>query len=142
MESYHFLGTPEGELALAEACLYLAAAPKSNAVYEAWQRAVRAVQELPGEPVPAHIRNAPTRLMEELGYGAGYEYSHDFEGHVNAQSYLPEALAGLHLYRPTDQGVEARIAERLRHVAALKARLRAQAGEGGRDPSGATGDAK
>jgi putative ATPase len=71
--------------------------------------------------------------MKELGYGAGYEYSHQFEEHVNAQSYLPDALAGLRLYRPTDQGVEARIAERLRHVAALKARLRAGA-PGGEDP--------
>ncbi|MBI5837591.1 MAG: replication-associated recombination protein A [Candidatus Eisenbacteria bacterium] len=130
MESYHFLGSPEGELALAEACLYLAVAPKSNAVYQAWQRAEKAVRELPGEPVPHHIRNAPTRLMKDLGYGRDYEYSHEFPGHVNAQSYLPEALANIRLYEPTDQGVEARIAERLKQLAALKARLRAaQPGE-------------
>ncbi|HVP38300.1 MAG TPA: replication-associated recombination protein A [Candidatus Saccharimonadales bacterium] len=148
MQAYHFLGTPEGELALAEACLYLAAAPKSNSAYAAYQAAERAVQELPAEPVPLHIRNAPTRLMKDLGYAEGYEYSHEFDEHVNAQSYLPGALAHLRLYRPSDQGVEARIAERLKHVAALKAKLRGRGAPGaggaaaGPAPGGPPGEPK
>lgn len=122
-EAYDFLGSPEGEVALAECCIYLAIAPKSNAVYEASKAAVRAVQEHPALPVPLHIRNAPTRLMKDLGYGKDYEYSHEYEGHVNAQSYLPGELEGLVFYKPGDQGREVDVAERLRRIRGLKARL-------------------
>jgi len=112
-EAYHFLGTPEGELALVEAVIYLATAPKSNRVYQAWSRAQQAAREHPAEPVPKHIRNAPTRLMKGLGYGEGYRYDHAEEGHAAGQEYLPEALHGAQWYEPTDQGFEKTIAERI-----------------------------
>ena len=132
-DAYHFLGSPEGELALAEACIYLAVTPKSNRAYEAFGRARQAAAETPAAPVPLHIRNAPTGLMKELGYGAGYEYDHDWDESVAPQAYLPDALSGKRFYRPGDAGTEARIAERLRAIAA--ARLRA-AGGGQPDESG------
>ena len=130
VRAYEFLGTPEGELALAEACLYLALAPKSNAVYEAANAAAQAVEEHPGLPVPHHIRNAPTRLMKDLGYGRGYEYSHDFPEHVNAQTYLPEALQALRFYRPTDQGREGELGRRLEKLREIKARGLQERAEG------------
>jgi len=112
-EAYAFLGSPEGELALAEAVVYLACAPKSNAVYAALN-AVRAdVHEQPAEPVPLHLRNAPTRLMRELGYGQGYQYAHDAPDAQVDQEHLPEALRGRRYYRPTDRGAEAEIRDRL-----------------------------
>jgi len=112
-EAFDFLGAPEGHLALAEAVVYLATAAKSNRVYAAWGEAQRAARAHPAEPVPLHIRNAPTRLMRELGYGAGYRYDHDEGGHAEGQTYLPEPLQGAVWYRPTDQGWEHAIAERL-----------------------------
>jgi len=112
-DAYHFLGTPEGELALAQCATYLATAPKSNAVYAAFGEAQADVARAPAEPVPLHIRNAPTPLMGELGYGAGYKYAHDYEGAHVAQRYLPERLQGRIYYRPTDRGLEAEIARRL-----------------------------
>ena len=112
-DAYHFLGTPEGELALVEAVIYLATAPKSNRIYQAWSRAQQAARELPAEPVPKHIRNAPTSLMKGLGYGEGYRYDHAEEGHAAGQEYLPESLRGAHWYEPTDQGFEKTIAERI-----------------------------
>lgn len=112
-DAYHFLGSPEGELALVEAVIFLATAPKSNRVYEAWSRAQRAAREHPAEPVPKHIRNAPTRLMKEQGYGDGYRYDHAEGGHAAGQAYLPEALRGAIWYEPTDQGFEKHVAERL-----------------------------
>ena len=121
-DAYHFLGSPEGDLALAEAVAYLAAAPKSNRIYVAFGAARRAARETPAEPVPLHIRNAPTRLMKDLGYGAGYAYDHDFEGGVAPQSYLPDALAGQRFYEPGDRGEEAEVARRLRRVADLRRR--------------------
>src|SRR5881409_3401314 len=93
-DAYHFLGSPEGELALAQATVYLATAPKSNRVYEAFDRAAQAAGEHPAEGVPLHIRNAPTKLMEELGYGAGYQYAHGFEHAYVPQEYLPECCGG------------------------------------------------
>src|SRR5581483_4459200 len=104
-DAYHFLGTPEGELALAEAVIYLATAPKSNRVYAAFGEALRAAREHPAEPVPLHLRNAPTRLMEELGYGAGYKYAHDYA----------------HGYEPTAFGYEREIAKRLAFWRQLRA---------------------
>jgi putative ATPase len=123
-DAYHFLGSPEGELALAEATIYLATAPKSNRVYDAFGRATEAAREYPAEPVPLHVRNAPTPLMKELGYGAGYEYAHAFDHAYTAQEYLPEALRGAHWYEPTDTGYEQAIGERLAFWRALKERLR------------------
>jgi putative ATPase len=121
-DAYHFLGSPEGELALAEAVIYLAAAPKSNRAYEAFSSARRAARETPMEAVPMHVRNAPTRLMKELGYGSGYRYDHDEPGGVAAQTFLPERLAGSRFYHAGDQGREAEIAARLRRSAHLRKR--------------------
>jgi putative ATPase len=114
-EAYHFLGSPEGELAIAEAVVYLATAPKSNRVYEAWGKAMGAAREHPAEPVPLNIRNAPTSLMRGLGYGDGYRYDpHEPEGLAAGQEYLPDALRGARWYEPTDRGFEKTVAERLR----------------------------
>src|SRR5262249_16910288 len=88
-DAYHFLGTPEGELALAQAVCYLALAPKSNAVYKAWDAVKDDIREKPAEPVPLHIRNAPTGLMSNLGYGKGYQYAHDAPGAQVSQEHLP-----------------------------------------------------
>jgi len=112
-EAYDFLGDPEGELALAQATLYLALAPKSNAVYVAYDAATADVRDRPAEPVPLHIRNAPTRLMKDLGYGAGYQYAHDAPDARVDQDDLPDALRGRQYYRPTDRGLEAELGRRL-----------------------------
>jgi putative ATPase len=112
-EAYHFLGTPEGELALAQCVAYLAIAPKSNAVYVAYGEAKADVASAPADPVPLHIRNAPTALMTELGYAQGYKYAHDYDGAYVEQAYLPERLRGRVYYRPTDRGLEAEIRRRL-----------------------------
>ncbi len=112
-EAYDFLGSPEGELAIAEAIVYLAAAPKSNRVYAAWGAAQRAAREHPAEPVPLHIRNAPTRLMKDLGYGADYRYDHAEGGHAAGQEYLPAPLRGARWYEPSETGYEKTLAERL-----------------------------
>jgi len=112
-DAYHFLGSPEGELALAEAAVYLATAPKSNRVYEAWNEAMRLARESPAEPVPLHIRNAPTKLMKELGYGDGYQYAHAVPEAYIPQEYLPDRLRGTLLYEPGPFGFERDIAKRL-----------------------------
>jgi putative ATPase len=112
-DAYHFLGSPEGELALAQAALYLACAPKSNAAYTAFEEARRDVLASPAEPVPLHLRNAPTPLMSELGYGRGYQYAHDAPDALVEQEHLPLALRGRTYYRPTDRGLEAEIGRRL-----------------------------
>ena len=112
-DAYHFLGSPEGELAIAEALIYVAMAPKSNKAYEAWAAAQQAARDFPAEPVPLHIRNAPTGLMKHLGYGRGYRYDHAEGGHAAGQEYLPEALRGTKWYEPTDAGFEKTLAERL-----------------------------
>ena len=119
-DTYHFLGSPEGELAIAEAVVYLATAPKSNRVYAAWGEALEAARESPAAPVPLHIRNAPTGLMKELGYGKGYQYAHDFEGAYVPQEYLPEQMAGRTFYQPGELGFEKKIAERLAYWAQLR----------------------
>jgi putative ATPase len=115
MEAFHFIGLPEGNLALAEAAVYLATAPKSNALYTAFQRVQKDVRELENLPVPLHIRNAPTSLMEGLGYGKGYKYPHDHPGHYVEEEYLPENLKGRIYYRPSDQGLETEIKKRLEY---------------------------
>jgi len=119
-ETYERLGSPEGELALAEAAIYLAMAPKSNAAYAAYGAARDLIQSSGSLPVPLHLRNAPTRLMKNLGYGRDYRYAHDeVEGYAAGERYLPEALGDVHLYEPTDRGLEARIRERLAQLRAL-----------------------
>ncbi|MFV1987861.1 MAG: replication-associated recombination protein A [Gemmatimonadota bacterium] len=120
-DTYHFLGSPEGDLALAQAAAYLALAPKSNAIYGAFSRALAVARESPAEPVPMHLRNAPTRLMKELGYAKGYRYDHEFEMAVAPQTYLPDSLADRSFYAPTDRGWEARIAERMEEIRRARA---------------------
>ena len=128
-----FLGMPEGGLALAEAVVYLSLAPKSNALYTAYGSVRRDVEDTVAEPVPLHLRNAPTKLMEELGYSKGYQYAHDFEDKVTEMECLPESLKGRSYYHPTDQGVEARIRERMNEIRKLKARRRATRDESSED---------
>jgi putative ATPase len=112
-DAYEFLGSPEGELALAQAALYLALAPKSNAVYLAYDEARADVADRLSEPVPLHLRNAPTQLMRTLGYGAGYQYAHDATDARVDQEHLPESLRGREYYRPTPRGLEAELGRRL-----------------------------
>ena len=116
-EVYERLGSPEGELALAECVIYLAVAPKSNAVYKAYNAARAHVQQDGTRPVPMHLRNAPTRLMKELDYGKGYRYAHDEEGGFAAgETYLPEGMAEPGFYRPVERGLEIKIAQKLRDL--------------------------
>ncbi len=113
-EVYERLGSPEGELALAECILYLAVAPKSNAVYVAYNAARAFISHDESRPVPMHLRNAPTRLMKDLGYGKGYRYAHDEEGgYAAGESYLPDGMQAPGWYEPTDRGLEAKIREKL-----------------------------
>jgi putative ATPase len=128
-DAYHFLGSPEGELALAQAAVYLATAPKSNTVYRAWEAASSVARESPAEPVPLHIRNAPTALMKELGYGKGYQYAHGVPEAYIPQEYLPERLHGTILYEPGPFGFEKEIAKRLAWWAELKKRVEAESEE-------------
>src|SRR6201996_1561522 len=120
-DTYDFLGSPEGELALAQACVHLATAPKSNSVYVAFGAAMAAAKETGSLMPPAHIRNAPTRLMKELGYGKGYQYDPDAEDGFSGQNYFPDGMARRSFYRPGGEGAEARIAERLDRWAKLRA---------------------
>jgi len=115
-----FLGSPEGELALAEAVVYLALAPKSNAIYTAYGAVMADIEATRQEPVPLHLRNAPTKLMKELGYSSGYEYAHDVEGHVADMECLPESLAGRRWYRPTQEGREKLLAQRMEEIRRLR----------------------
>lgn len=114
MEAFRFLGHPEGDLALAQAAVYLATAPKSNRVYEAWNAVTQVVREKGVLPVPLHIRNAPTGLMKDLGYGKGYRYAHDFKDGYAPQDHLPDLIADNQFYFPTDRGYEKIIAGRLK----------------------------
>ncbi|MBN1808944.1 MAG: replication-associated recombination protein A [Planctomycetes bacterium] len=119
-DAVHFIGLPEGDLALAQAAVYLAAAPKSNALYAAMGAVRRAIQDYAAAPVPLHIRNAPTRLMEQAGYGKGYAYDHDFEAHIAPQEYLPDALKGMKFYKPGDLGDEKEIHRRMEYWEKLR----------------------
>ncbi len=117
---YERLGSPEGELALAECVVYLAVAPKSNAVYKAFNEVKAFVRKDGTRPVPMHLRNAPTKLMKELDYGKGYRYAHDEEGGFAAgENYLPDGMQEVSFYRPVERGLEIRIAEKLRNLKAL-----------------------
>jgi putative ATPase len=108
-EAFKFIGPPEGYLALAQAAIYLALCEKSNAVYTAYGAAARDARDLPEYPVPMHIRNAPTKLMNELGYGEGYMYPHDYPDALVRQAYMPRELLGKQYYHPTDRGIERRL---------------------------------
>jgi putative ATPase len=113
MQAFNFVGLPEGNLALAQAAVYLATAPKSNALYRAYRDVQKDIQRTLSLSVPLHLRNAPTKLMKELGYGKGYKYPHDFPGHYVEEDYLPEDLKGRIYYRPSNQGYEGEIRKRL-----------------------------
>ena len=113
-QAVHFLGMPEGRIPLAEATVYLATAPKSNSAYAGIERALQDARTLANDPVPLHLRNAVTGLMRKSGYGRGYKYSHDYEGHFVEQEFLPPSLKGRRYYEPTQEGSEKEIAERLK----------------------------
>ena len=119
-DAMHFLGQPEGGLALAQAVVYLALAPKSNAVYTAYSAVQADIQATAAEPVPLHLRNAPTRLMKELSYGKDYQYAHDVDGRVANMECLPASLAGRRYYQPTDEGRERQLAARMEEIARIK----------------------
>ena len=123
-DAYQFLGSPEGELAIVQACLYLATAPKSNAAYVAQKASFASARETGSLAPPANILNAPTKLMKELGYGAGYEYDHDADGGFSGADYWPEEMGPQTYYRPTDRGFEKRIAERIAWWEERRAELR------------------
>ena len=121
-QTVHFIGMPEGGVPLAQLVTYLAAAPKSNAAYTGYNEAVREVRQGDNPGVPLHIRNAPTRLMKDLGYGRGYQYAHDFEDQTAAMECLPDALAGRRFYEPKDAGFEREMRERLEKMRAARKR--------------------
>ncbi|MBA4041499.1 MAG: AAA family ATPase, partial [Sphingobium sp.] len=119
-QAYDFLGSPEGELAIVQACLYLATAPKSNAAYRAQKAAWKSARETGSLMPPAHILNAPTKLMRDIGYGKGYAYDHDRAEGFSGANYWPDGMAPHSYYQPTDRGFEKRIAERLAYWEELR----------------------
>ncbi|MGP8092638.1 MAG: replication-associated recombination protein A [Candidatus Sulfotelmatobacter sp.] len=121
-DAVDFIGMPEGNLALAEAVVYLSAAPKSNALYTAYSEVKQDVEQTAADPVPLHLRNAPTALMKGLGYGRGYQYAHDLEEKVADMQCLPDNLKGRVYYQPTSEGIEKRIRERLEEIKKLRSR--------------------
>src|SRR4029077_7682916 len=123
-DAVDFIGMPEGNLALAQAVVYLSLAPKSNALYTAYSDVLQDVERTPAEPVPLHLRNAPTGLMKGLGYGKGYEYAHDVEGKVADLQCLPDNLRDRVYYRPTDEGIEKRIRERMDEIKRIRLQAR------------------
>ena len=120
-DTYERLGSPEGELAIAELVIFLGTAPKSNATYTAWNRAMRCARESGSLTPPSHILNAPTKLMKEIGYGAGYQYDHDTPEGFSGQNYFPEKLGRRSFYKPVDRGFEREIARRLAYWEKLRA---------------------
>ena len=121
-EAVDFIGMPEGNLALAQAVVYLALAPKSNALYTAYGSVARDVETTAADPVPLHLRNAVTNLMKDVGYGKGYEYAHDYDEKVTEMQCLPDNLKDRRYYHPTDQGVEKRIRERMEEIRRIKSK--------------------
>jgi putative ATPase len=122
-DAFDFLGVPEGLLALAQAAVYLSLAPKSNAVYTAYGAVSEDVRKTEADPVPLHLRNAVTGLMKNVGYGEGYKYAHNFDDKVTDMSCLPDNLSGRVYYKPTDQGFEQRLRQRLDEIRKLKSRV-------------------
>jgi putative ATPase len=129
-DAVDFIGMPEGNLALAQAVVYLSVAPKSNALYTAYGAVQQDIERTAADPVPLHLRNAPTALMKGLGYGKDYQYAHDVEGKVANMQCLPENLKDRTYYRPTDEGIEKRIRERMEEIR----RLRQRGSATGRNP--------
>jgi len=121
-DAYHRLGSPEGDLALFQAAIYLALAPKSDAVYRAQKAVKRTIAERPADPVPMALRNAPTELMKDVGYGAGYAHAHDQEEGLGGMQCLPDALAGTRFYEPTNRGVEKQWKERMEELERMRKR--------------------
>jgi len=121
-DAFDFLGAPEGHLALAQAAVYLSLAPKSNALYTGYGEVIEDVHKTEAEPVPLHLRNAPTGLMKNVGYGKDYQYAHNYENKVTDMQCLPDNLAGRTYYQPTDQGFEQRLRQRLDEIRKIKAR--------------------
>ncbi|HZR65241.1 MAG TPA: replication-associated recombination protein A [Terriglobales bacterium] len=121
-DAVDFIGMPEGNLALAQAAVYLALAPKSNALYTAYGEVQQDVERTAAEPVPLHLRNAPTGLMKNLGYSKGYQYAHDLEEKIADMQCLPDNLKDRHYYQPTSEGVEKRIRERMQEIRKIKSR--------------------
>ena len=121
-DAFDFLGRPEGNLALAQAAVYLSLAPKSNALYTAYGDVMDDVHKTEADPVPLHLRNAVTGLMKNVGYGQGYKYAHNFEEKVTDMRCLPDNLAGRTYYQPTDQGFEQRIRQRLDDIRKIKSK--------------------
>jgi putative ATPase len=121
-EAFDFLGAPEGNLALAQAAVYLSLAPKSNALYTAYGEVMEDVYKTEADPVPLHLRNAVTGLMKNVGYGQGYQYAHNFDEKVTDMTCLPDNLAGRTYYKPTDQGFEQRIRQRLEDIRKIKSK--------------------
>jgi len=113
-QAVHFIGMPEGNLALAEAVVYLATAPKSNSLYQAYSQVQEEIKQSPDEPVPLDLRNPVTSLMKKIGYGKGYKYPHDYPGHFVQQQHLPDSLKGKRYYTPSDHGYEEQVAQRLK----------------------------
>ncbi|MGI9103593.1 MAG: replication-associated recombination protein A [Terriglobales bacterium] len=128
-DAVDFIGMPEGNLALAEAVVYLSVAPKSNALYTAYGAVQQDVETTAAEPVPLHLRNAPTTLMKKLGYGAGYEYAHDFDEKVSGMQCLPDNLRNRSYYRPTNEGIEQRIRARMEEIRKKRAARKTQTAE-------------
>ncbi len=124
MQAYDFIGAPEGYLALAEAAVYLSLAPKSDAVYGAYNEVSGELRRSPAEPVPMQIRNAVTGLMKKVGYGAGYQHAHNYEEKVTGMECLPDSLRGKSFYRPGSDGFEQMLGERLEEIQRLRERLR------------------
>jgi putative ATPase len=126
MQAADFVGVPEGNLALAQAAVYLSLAPKSNALYSGYGSVVEDLERTRTEPVPLHLRNAVTGMMKNIGYGKGYQYAHDAEDKVTDMPCLPESLAGRAYYHPTDQGFEARLRQRMEEIRRIKAKQKPQ----------------
>jgi putative ATPase len=131
-QAFERIGSPEGELALAQSVIYLATAPKSNAAYKAYGAAQRSARDSGSLAPPAHILNAPTRLMKDLGYGKGYAYDHDTAEGFSGQDYFPDGLPRQTFYRPVERGFERDVRKRLEYWE----KLRAQAKEAGQEPDG------
>ena len=130
-ETYDFLGSPEGEIAIVQACLYLATAPKSNATYMAQKKAWRSAEETGSLMPPMHILNAPTRMMKNVGYGKGYAYDHDADEAFSGQDYWPEGMEHQAFYEPSDRGFEARVKERLDYWEQRRKELQQSQGDAG-----------
>ena len=126
MQAADFVGPPEGNLALAQAAVYLSLAPKSNALYTGYGSVVADLERTRTEPVPLHLRNAATGLMKNIGYGKGYQYAHDVEDKVTGMTCLPDSLAGRSYYHPTDQGFEARLRQRMEEIRRIKEKRKSQ----------------